>query len=208
MIYNLLIRRSLNKSKEEVLVLKRRKIALVVGSDSDFTQCIDAAKYLEKLEKNDLIKIISPEDSGKVIVASIHRHKKYWLDELLPFLIKEEVNVIVCGAGWAAHLPGMIDSHLRYDLRDDKIVIVGVAFADNTNIQHTNAAILSISDVPGTQVIFNKREHVGPEGMLKACQLAAEGELPKIVLPDPTKKPYGTYSWEEVFQIARKKTKK
>ena len=56
-----------------------------------------------------------------------------------------------------------------------------------TNQKHTEAAILSITEVPGTQVVFKDEEgsFVGREGFLRACIAATKGNLPKIVLPGP-----------------------
>jgi len=185
---------------------KPRKIAIIIGSTSDFTQCMGAVTILEEAEHAKAVEIITPAFSDKFIVASIHRHKRYLLyDTILPSLIQQDVTAIVCGAGWAAHLPGMVDSHLRYDLRNDTISIIGVAFDDVSNDRHTNAAILSIDDVPDTQVIFDEKTHTGANGMTHACNIAISGNLPKITLPDPSKKPHGTFTFAEVRRIAHSK---
>jgi len=87
--------------------------------------------------------------------------------------------LIVC-AGWANHLTGCVDAYLRYKLRNDKIVVFGLAFEDE-NPENTQAAILSILRVPGTQVVY---KGVGTEGFLKACQDAVNEKLPEIKLKE------------------------
>lgn len=188
--------------------MQKRKIGIIVGSESDFTQCVEAVHYLMNAEKNGLIEVITPDPDKKFIVASVHRHKPYLFSEVIPFLIREKVDAVICGAGWAAHLIGMVDSDLRYDQRNDHITVIGVAFVDEKEPRHTLAAVLSIGDVPGTQAVFEEKTHVGSMGMLLACKIAVEGRLPEITLPDPTKKPHGTYSWEDVLRIATEKSKK
>ncbi len=65
--------------------------------------------------------------------------------------------------------------------------MIGVAFQDPNNAIHTQAAELSISEVPGTQVVFNDgwARFIGPDGFRRACQYAISGELPVITLPEP-----------------------
>ena len=178
-----------------------RKIAIIVGSTSDFVQCETAVPILKAAENIGKIEVVTPASiDTKIIVASIHRHKQYLLHGVLPDLIELGVTAIICGAGWAAHLPGMVDSHLRYDLKNDTISIIGVAFDNVHNPMHTIAAMLSISDVPGTQVIFDGR-HIGSNGMCHACNIAISGHLPPITLPDHTKKPSGIFTWEAMSKI-------
>lgn len=57
--------------------------------------------------------------------------------------------------------------------------------------------MLSIFDVPDTYVIFDGN-HIGSSGMCHACELAIRGNLPHITLPDPDKKPHGTFNWEAI----------
>jgi len=182
-----------------------RKVAIIVGSTSDFTQCTEAVTILANAEQTGKIKVITPAPNDKFIVASIHRHKDYLLNTVLPLLIERGVTAIICGAGWAAHLPGMVDSHLRYDLGNDTISVIGVAFDDANYNRHTDAAILSISEVPGTQVIFDEKTHVGANGMIHAVDIAINSKLPPITLPDLSKKPHGTFTFSNVLHIAKLK---
>ena len=181
---------------------ERRKIAVIVGSDSDVEQCFAGLQYLQS--QGD-VRIVCG-----VHTLSVHRnlgellaYLKGLQDDLLPTVINSPtylhgpVDVIIAGAGWAAHLPGMIDSHLRYGLFDTRTVVLGVAFEDLSNDdpfvckQHLLAAKLSISEVPGTQVVCRdsigqqKEQYVGAEGFLRACKFAVHGTLPKIQQPKP-----------------------
>lgn len=65
---------------------------------------------------------------------------------------------------------------------------------------HTQAAILSITEVPGTQVVYENGNgpFVGREGFFQACRMAAILELPKIKLPEP--KPTVDLSLEEALK--------
>lgn len=174
-----------------------RRIAIILGSTSDFAQCRKAIPILKNAENTGKIELITPKKEDKIIVASIHRHKNYLLHKVLPYLIEQGVTVIICGAGWAAHLPGMVDSHLRYDLRNNTVSVIGVAFEDVNQPIHTIAAMLSITDVPSTNVIFDGN-HVGSDGMCYACKIAINEKLPPITLPNPVKKPHGTFGWTDL----------
>jgi phosphoribosylcarboxyaminoimidazole (NCAIR) mutase len=170
-----------------------RKIAIIVGSKSDLSQCQLGLKFLQEAK----VEVIG------VYIRSQHRNTLP-TQNLLKQLVEEGVDVIIIGAGWANHLTGCCDAFLRYALRDKKIVVVGVAFRDVTNEKHTQAAILSITEVPGTQVLFKFRDRdlVGIRGFLQACEIAATGELPEITLPTP--KETMDLTLNEALEIATK----
>lgn len=159
----------------------RRRIVVIVGSDSDLPQCSSGLAYLK-----------DEELSGNIDVAAVHTmsiHRNH--DELYDFLKARaeccDTDIIIAGAGWAAHLPGMIDAILGYSFRNQGIHVIGVAFEDRENRENTLAAKLSISRVPGTRVIFSGDHEVfvGANGFLRACQFASEGELPALKVPAP-----------------------
>lgn len=158
----------------------KRKIAVMIGSDSDLPQCESGFEYLLEAERKGLVKVI------KVITNSIHRNTQGVLDKLLDLYVRDDVDAIIAGAGMANHLTGTIDAYLRYGLDNDKIVVVGVAFLGK-DPAHTRVARESIIYVPGTQVVFD--EYVGARGFYRACEFAVTGELPKIILKEgkPTK---------------------
>lgn len=158
-----------------------RKIAIIVGSQSDLSQCLQGLEYLKRFEKN--IVVVG------IYIRSQHRNMEA-VKELLIELVNMRIDIAIVGAGWANHLTGCCDAFLRYHLRSTSFPIIGVAFDDPKNGKHTQAAILSITEVPGTQVIYQDEiaPFIGPGGFLRACQFAVETEvfLP-IPLPEPKK---------------------
>ena len=76
---------------------KHQKIAIVMGSQSDYSTMKDCVKILKSLKISFEVKIVSA-----------HRTPK----RLYEFAKKSETNysVIIAGAGGSAHLPGMIAS--------------------------------------------------------------------------------------------------
>ena len=76
---------------------KHRKIAIVMGSQSDYSTMKDCVKILKSLKISFDVKIVSA-----------HRTPK----RLYEFAKKSETSysVIIAGAGGSAHLPGMIAS--------------------------------------------------------------------------------------------------
>jgi len=161
-----------------------RKIAIIVGSKSDLSQCGLGLSLLKKYqeEKNDF------EVVG-IYVRSQHRNILE-TQELLRELSNMKVNVAIIGAGWANHLTGCCDAFLRYTLKDDRLVVIGVGFSDPENEAHTKAAILSMTD--GFVL-------AGENGFTSACTLAMYGPLPKIKIPDP--RPTMDLSLEEALKM-------
>ncbi len=157
-----------------------RKIAVVVGSDSDLPQCALGLGYLQDREREGYISVKS------VDTLSVHRNMDALFAWLYGIRVRFYPDVILAGAGMAAHLPGMLDARLRYSLGDSRVVVIGVAF-ENDQDPGTLAAQLSISRVPGTQVVWhdNGGQFVGPDGFYRACVVAADGGLPQITLPKP-----------------------
>lgn len=162
--------------------VKKRRVLVIVGSDSDLRQCHAGFMVLIDEVRKGTIEMVE----GEVRTMSVHRNH----GELVAFLKdlheRNAVDVIIAGAGWAAHLPGMIDAILGYELGNTSIHVIGVAFEDRDNHRHTQAAELSISEVPGTRVICKDEDgnFIGPMGFYRACQYAAYGELPTIKFPE------------------------
>lgn len=175
-----------------------RKIAIIVGSKSDLTQCRGGLKRIKEYMDSNPGEI----ELAGVYVRSQHRNT---LDtqELLRELETMKVDVVIIGAGWANHLTGCSDAFYRFTLRNDQIVVIGVAFEDIENDRHTQAAFLSITEVPGTQVIFDDDgfPNIGPLGFERACVFAISEELPKIKLPEP--KPTMDLTLEEALKISQ-----
>lgn len=155
-----------------------RRIGGIVGSDSDLKQCVEGLDFL-----------IDQKFQGNVSLAwfdtaSQHRNTLPVQGILTAYSLlpaDQKVDILIIGAGMAAHLPACSDAFMRNTLRDDRIVVIAVAFEDKTNQENTLAAVYSITYVLGTQAVFKK--YVGKEGFLQACRDALTMELPKIKLP-------------------------
>lgn len=167
-----------------------RRIGIMLGSDSDLKQCGPGLKLLKGAERDGKAEVVI------VITNSIHRNTKNVLVNLEIFTPK--VDVWIIGAGMANHLTGTADAYLRYFLQDDRVPVIGVAFQGKTD-EETQAAILSIQQVPGTQVIFNGA-YVGENGFLSACRKAIEDDLPPIKVPNP--KPMGLRNLDQAIEAA------
>lgn len=168
-----------------------RRIAIIIGSDSDLPQC-----------KKGFDKLFQAFDQGRievveVVTGSIHRNTEFVLAKVRSWVGK--VDIIIAGAGWANHLTGTIDAYLRYELQDNQIVVIGVAFEDKKNIFHTIAAVNSIVYVPGTQVVFDERR--GEEGFFSACVVAIYSEIPIITTKTP--KPPQERGFLEAYKLIR-----
>lgn len=74
-------------------------VAIILGSDSDLQVMSEAAKIIEEFGI-----------SYKLTVSSAHRSPQRTTN-LIEKLQKENVKVIIAGAGLAAHLAGVIASH-------------------------------------------------------------------------------------------------
>ena len=160
-----------------------RRLGIIIGSDSDLSQCYEGFKYLlEKINERKM------NQNCWIDTASIHRNPltvQGLLHQYANEPVDEKVDALIIGAGWANHLTGMADAFLRNVLRDNQIVVFGIAFEDKDKPINTEAAVLSIIRVPGTQVVFDN--YIGADGFLRACQDAVEGKLPEIKL-DPINK--------------------
>jgi phosphoribosylaminoimidazole carboxylase PurE protein len=77
----------------------KRKVLIIMGSDSDLPVMEESAKMLRKFD--------IPFD---MTVASAHRTPERTL-KLIKAAEKNGVDVVIAGAGMAAHLPGVIASH-------------------------------------------------------------------------------------------------
>jgi len=170
------------------------RIGIMVGSDSDLEkQCLKGLLYLQKQADVEVV---------CVITASIHRNT----EEVLTFLDEqiEQVDVWIIGAGWANHLTGICAAYLFYTKKVSTPVI-GVAFRDPDSEAHTTAARLSITEVPGTQVIYEDRDgiFIGEDGFRRACMRAAKGDFPDIVPKAP--KPTQVRTLSEAIEFAQEK---
>lgn len=161
--------------------MPKRRILVIIGSDSDLPECRSGLEALKTAAERQDIEI--PE----VLTMSVHRNTLPLFRELERLHKQNAVDIIITGAGWANHLTGMVDAYLRYTLGDDRIAVIGVGFQDKQNARHTQAAELSMTEVPGTQVSFGDSlgPYIGEDGFLRACENAVTGQLPAIKAASP-----------------------
>ena len=76
---------------------KHQKIAIVMGSQSDYSTMKDCVKILKNLKISFDVKIVSAHRTPKRLYEFAKRSEKSY-------------SVIIAGAGGSAHLPGMIAS--------------------------------------------------------------------------------------------------
>ena len=150
-----------------------RRIGIMVGSNSDLPQCLEGLLFLQEAEALGRCKVIS------VDTCSQHRNTTDVQDILTEYVRDQTIDVLITGAGWANHLSGCCDAFLRNTLNDTKIVVYGVAFEDSNEPLNTQAAVLSITRVPGLQLVY---AGVGSKGFRWACVEACSGTLPVITL--------------------------
>ncbi len=189
---------------------KKRRIVIIVGSENDLPQTLSGLQYLQ--DHGDYVEVLA------IHVASQHRHTLLVQDILINLSHNmDPPDAIIVAAGWANHLTGCTDAFLRFTMLNEKTVVIGVAIEDLKQKiashvphfeDHNLAAILSITCVPGTQVVFKNETgemFIGGRGFYNACVFATSSELPKISL----KKPPTSFrmSLSEAIELATKKQK-
>ncbi len=129
---------------------KSRKVSIVMGSQSDY-------KTMKLVEK--ILKIIGIKFETKIISA--HRTPKRMYD-FANSAFKNDIGVIIAGAGGSAHLPGMISAMTT-------VPVLGVPI-ESKKLKGLDS-LLSIAQMPkgipvGTLAI-------GEDGAINAALLAA-----------------------------------
>ena len=132
-----------NKSSE-----KSPRVAIIMGSDSDWPVMKKAKTRLDQFGIESLHQVVSahrtPEDLGKFAVQAE----------------KMGIQVIIAGAGGAAHLPGMIASYT-------KLPVIGVPIV-STKLNGMDS-LLSIVQMPeGIPVATMAVENAGNAGIFAA----------------------------------------
>ena len=133
-----------------MLKIKSKKVSIVMGSQSDFKTMVFCEKVLKKLDIKFETKIISAHRTP-------NRMYQYAKDAE-----KNNISVIIAGAGGSAHLPGMISALTS-------LPVLGVPI-ESKKLKGLDS-LLSIAQMPkgipvGTLAI-------GEEGAINAALLAA-----------------------------------
>lgn len=167
----------------------KKKIGVMIGSISDLPQCREGIEYLLQAELAGKIQFLG------LFVNSIHRNTVKVLENLHTHTQVIEVDRWIVGAGMANHLTGTCDAFLRYGLKSTAPVFGAIFEASKDVEKNRQAAILSITQVPGTQVVFDSENPT----FLKACEQAVEIEevLIEVSQPKPTE---AFFSLQEVLE--------
>ena len=127
------------------------RVLIVMGSDSDLPVMEEAAKILEGFGVQCIL-----------TVASAHRSPERTLD-IIKDAVKKGIEVIIAGAGMAAHLPGVIASHTI-------IPVIGVPL-DASPLGGIDSLLSMVQMPPGIPVATVS---VGKAGAKNAGILAAQ----------------------------------
>ena len=161
-----------------------KKVGIIMGSDSDLTVMKDAASILDALGVE-----------YELTVVSAHRTPKR-LMEYSESAADRGLEVIIAGAGGAAHLPGMVASfthlpvigvpvHTKSMSGVDSLYsivqmppgvpVATVAINGAKNAGILAAQILSVADKDLAQRVADFKESMKSEVLVKADRLEVEG---------------------------------
>ncbi|MDX2196010.1 MAG: 5-(carboxyamino)imidazole ribonucleotide mutase [Cytophagales bacterium] len=124
---------------------KEAKVGIIMGSSSDLSIMKEAAEVLDKLDV-----------SYELTIVSAHRtpHRMF---EYAENAEKRGLNVIIAGAGGAAHLPGMVAAI-------SNLPVIGVPIKSQNSLEGWDS-ILSILQMPGgvpvATVALNSAKNAG-----------------------------------------------
>ncbi|MDA8434234.1 MAG: 5-(carboxyamino)imidazole ribonucleotide mutase [Nitrospiraceae bacterium] len=127
------------------------KVLIIMGSDSDLAVMEEAAKTLDAFGI-----------PHRMTVASAHRTPERTL-KLVREAVRDKVEVIIAGAGMAAHLPGVVASHTV-------LPVIGVPL-DSSPLNGMDALLSMVQMPPGIPVATVA---VGKAGARNAAILAAQ----------------------------------
>ena len=126
------------------------KVAIIMGSKSDYSVMCEAEKILKDLEVEFVTNIISAHRTPeRMMEFSKNAHKN-------------NIGVIIAGAGGAAHLPGMVASNTH-------LPVIGVPVKSRNSIDGWDS-VLSILQMPGGVPVST----VALDGAMNAGILAAQ----------------------------------
>ena len=126
------------------------KVAIIMGSKSDYSVMCEAEKILKKLDVEFVTNIISAHRTPeRMMEFSKNAHKN-------------NIGVIIAGAGGAAHLPGMVASNTH-------LPVIGVPVKSRNSIDGWDS-VLSILQMPGGVPVST----VALDGAMNAGILAAQ----------------------------------
>lgn len=107
---------------------RKVRVGVAMGSDSDLPTMAEACKVLEELEVPCEARIISAHRTAEYV--------QIYAEEVM----RREIEVIIAGAGGAAHLPGMLAAHLP------SVPVIGVPV--RSSALNGQDSLLSIVQMP------------------------------------------------------------
>lgn len=135
--------------------MEKPVIGIVMGSDSDLPVMQEAAKFLDKLEVNYELTVISAHRTPKRLSAYAETAREKGL------------KTIIAGAGGAAHLPGMLAAITE-------IPVIGVPVKTSTlnGVDSLHSIVQMPGGVPVATVAINGAKNAG----ILAAQIVGSGD--------------------------------
>lgn len=161
------------------------KVLIVMGSDSDLPVMAETEKVLKEFE--------IPYD---ITVASAHRSPERTV-KLIKDAEKKDIEVIIAGAGAAAHLAGVIAAHTI-------LPVIGVPI-DSSPLKGVDALYSTVQMPPGIPVATMA---VGKAGAKNAAIFAAQILQSKDPKLSKTLRSYKKKMAQEVLKKAKRIKKK
>jgi len=133
-----------------------KKVAIVMGSDSDLPVMQEAAKLLEELSIDYYISVVSAHRTPDRLV------------EFSKEAANKGIDVIIAGAGGAAHLPGMIAAHTH-------LPVIGVP-VKSSNLSGVDSLYSIVQMPPGVPVASMAINGAKNAGIMAASILGLQDE--------------------------------
>ena len=133
------------------------KVAIVMGSKSDYSKLEEGINFLKKYDVEVIVRILSAHRTPKELVSFIES-------------IEDEVDVIIAAAGKAAHLPGVIAANTL-------IPVVGLPIKSST--MDGLDSLLSMVQMPSGIPVATVTIDSGLNAVLMAMQIMSV-KYPKL----------------------------
>lgn len=134
---------------------KKVRVSIIMGSDSDLAVMKEAADFLTEMKISFEVKIVSAHRTPK-------RLYDYCRD-----LVKRKVQVVIAGAGGAAHLPGMVASMTP-------LPVIGVPVKSRISLDGWDSLLSILQMPPGIPVATVAVDGARNAGILAAQILGAQ----------------------------------
>lgn len=136
----------------------KARVSIVMGSDSDLPVMKEAADFLTDLKIPFEVKIVSAHRTPNRLYAYCQN------------LLKRKVQVVIAGAGGAAHLPGMVASMTP-------LPVIGVPVKSRISIDAWDSLLSILQMPPGIPVATVAVDGARNAGILAAQILGAQDSV-------------------------------